>query len=61
MCVKCTFINIFLCVTFYVNTYSSHFLFVVLLANVSALSAIRYLRKYVKDKAASEDILHFDS
>ncbi|XP_011620272.2 uncharacterized protein perm1a [Takifugu rubripes] len=33
----------------------------VLLANVSALSAIRYLRKYVKDTAASEDILHVDS
>lgn len=42
------------------NTHPSR-LFTVLLANVSALSAIRYLRKYVKDTAASEEIFHFDS
>lgn len=35
------------------------FLLTVLLANVSALSAIRYLRKYVKtDEAASDEKQH---
>lgn len=39
--------------------FACFFLLTVLLANVSALSAIRYLRKYVKaDKAASDEKQH---